>query len=73
MVPLAGLEPARPYGQQILNLPRLPIPPQGHDAREPRVKRRHDRQDGAEVKGKERLIDRNLRPCYHGSHVAQLI
>ena len=29
MVPLAGLEPARPYGQQILNLPRLPIPPQG--------------------------------------------
>jgi hypothetical protein len=31
LVPLAGLEPARPYGQQILSLPRLPIPPQGHD------------------------------------------
>ena len=29
MVPLAGLEPARPCGQQILSLPRLPIPPQG--------------------------------------------
>ena len=29
-VPLAGLEPARPNGQQILNLSRLPIPPQGH-------------------------------------------
>ena len=25
---LAGLEPARGYPQQILNLPRLPIPPQ---------------------------------------------
>jgi hypothetical protein len=29
MVPLAGIEPARPWGQQILSLPRLPIPPQG--------------------------------------------
>ena len=29
MVPLAGLEPARVLPQQILNLPRLPIPPQG--------------------------------------------
>ena len=26
---LAGLEPARPCGQQILSLSRLPIPPQG--------------------------------------------
>jgi hypothetical protein len=32
VVPLAGLEPARPCGQQILSLPRLPIPPQGHRA-----------------------------------------
>ena len=30
MVPLAGLEPARCCHQQILSLPRLPIPPQGH-------------------------------------------
>lgn len=29
MVPLAGIEPARPYEQQILSLPRLPVPPQG--------------------------------------------
>lgn len=29
MVGLAGLEPARPYGQQILSLQRLPIPPRG--------------------------------------------
>src|SRR5262245_31855937 len=29
MVPLAGLEPARCRHQQILSLPRLPIPPQG--------------------------------------------
>src|ERR1700741_3531970 len=29
LVPLAGLEPARPCGQQILSLPRLPISPQG--------------------------------------------
>ncbi len=28
-VPGAGLEPARPYGQQILSLERLPIPPPG--------------------------------------------
>ena len=28
MVPLAGVEPARPEGQQILNLSRLPVPPQ---------------------------------------------
>src|SRR5262245_9174623 len=28
MVPLAGLEPARCRHQQILSLPRLPIPPQ---------------------------------------------
>ena len=26
-VPGAGLEPARPYGQQILSLQCLPIPP----------------------------------------------
>ena len=32
MVPLAGLEPAHPCGQQILSLPRLPIPPQGQAA-----------------------------------------
>lgn len=25
MVPQAGLEPARPFGQQILSLPRLPF------------------------------------------------
>ncbi len=30
MVPLAGIEPARLEGQQILSLPRLPVPPQGH-------------------------------------------
>ena len=30
VVGLAGLEPARPYGQQILSLQRLPIPPQAH-------------------------------------------
>ena len=30
MVPLARLERARPYEQQILNLSRLPVPPQGH-------------------------------------------
>lgn len=30
---LAGLEPARGYPQQILNLPRLPIPPQSHGPR----------------------------------------
>ena len=30
MVPKAGLEPARPYGQQILSLLRLPIPSFGH-------------------------------------------
>ena len=29
LVPQAGLEPARPCGQQILSLPRLPIPPLG--------------------------------------------
>ena len=29
VVPLAGLEPARCRHQQILSLPRLPIPPQG--------------------------------------------
>ncbi|CAK0766770.1 protease YdgD [Azospirillaceae bacterium] len=28
MVPLAGVEPARCYQQQILSLPRLPVPPQ---------------------------------------------
>ena len=28
MVRLAGLEPARPYGLQILSLVRLPIPSQ---------------------------------------------
>ena len=26
LVPLAGIEPARPCGQQILSVPRLPIP-----------------------------------------------
>ncbi|CFX13863.1 conserved protein of unknown function [Candidatus Filomicrobium marinum] len=30
MVPLARLERARPCGQQILSLSRLPIPPQRH-------------------------------------------
>ena len=29
LVPPAGLEPARPQRQQILSLPRLPIPPRG--------------------------------------------
>ena len=33
MVPLAGLEPARPCGQQILSLSCLPIPPQRHERR----------------------------------------
>ena len=32
LVPPAGLEPARPNGQQILSLSRLPISPQGHGA-----------------------------------------
>ena len=32
MVPLAGLEPARPKEQQILSLWCLPIPPQRHMA-----------------------------------------
>ena|SRR6266508_4538144 len=32
MVPQAGLEPARSCEQQILSLPRLPIPPLGHGA-----------------------------------------
>ena len=31
VVPAAGLEPARPYGQQILSLSCLPIPPSGPD------------------------------------------
>ena len=31
MVPGAGLEPARPMGQQILSLSRLPIPPSRHN------------------------------------------
>ena len=30
LVRLAGIEPARPYGHQILSLRRLPIPPQSH-------------------------------------------
>ena len=30
MVPRAGLEPARPFGQRILSPQRLPIPPPGH-------------------------------------------
>ena len=29
MVPLAGIEPARPYGHLILSQARLPVPPQG--------------------------------------------
>ena len=29
LVPQAGIEPARPFGQQILSLPRLPVPPLG--------------------------------------------
>ena len=29
MVPGAGIEPARPFGQQILSLLRLPISPSG--------------------------------------------
>jgi hypothetical protein len=31
MVPLAGIEPARPCGHLILSQARLPIPPQGHE------------------------------------------
>ena len=31
MVHLAGIEPARPCGQQILSLQRLPVPPQVPD------------------------------------------
>ncbi len=30
MVHLGGVEPPRPYGQQILSLQRLPVPPQAH-------------------------------------------
>ena len=30
LVPSARIELARPYGQQILSLQRLPIPPRGH-------------------------------------------
>ena len=30
VVPGAGIEPARPYGHQILSLTCLPIPPSGH-------------------------------------------
>jgi disulfide bond formation protein DsbB len=30
-VPVAGIEPARPYRQQILSLPRLPVPPYGQN------------------------------------------
>lgn len=30
LVRLAGIEPARPCGQQILSLQRLPVPPQAH-------------------------------------------
>lgn len=30
VVPAAGLEPARPFGQRILSPLRLPIPPGGH-------------------------------------------
>lgn len=30
VVAKVGLEPTRPYGQQILSLPGLPIPPFGH-------------------------------------------
>ena len=30
MVQMAGIEPARPCGQQILSLQRLPVPPQAH-------------------------------------------
>jgi hypothetical protein len=30
LVPGAGLEPARPFGQRILSPQRLPIPPPGH-------------------------------------------
>jgi hypothetical protein len=33
LVPLARLERARPQGQQILSLPRLPVPPQGQRER----------------------------------------
>ncbi len=33
MVRAAGLEPARPYGQQILSLARLPISPRPHTFR----------------------------------------
>ena len=33
LVPLAGIEPARPCGHQILSLARLPVPPQGHGRR----------------------------------------
>jgi disulfide bond formation protein DsbB len=30
-VPVAGIEPARPFRQQILSLPRLPVPPYGQN------------------------------------------
>jgi hypothetical protein len=33
VVPSAGLEPARPYGQRILSPLRLPIPPRGLERR----------------------------------------
>ena len=37
MVPEAGLEPARPCGQEILNLPCLPIPSLWHRYSQPRL------------------------------------
>src|SRR3981081_4607206 len=42
LVPLAGLEPARPCGHLILSQARLPIPPQGH-------RMRHNSDGGARV------------------------
>jgi hypothetical protein len=50
MVPLAGLEPARCRHQQILSLPRLPIPPQGHI--------------GREYSGDPRGVNRRRRPAW---------
>src|SRR4051812_21596712 len=50
VVPLAGLEPARPCGQQILSLPRLPFRHRG---------KRRDL-EGAARQGQSRDFRRNL-------------
>jgi hypothetical protein len=50
LVPPAGLEPARPCGQQILSLPRLPIPPRGRPIGS-RVRRRRGQARPGQARG----------------------